>query len=160
MNRPGASDLRYLAAAAIGTALIVGAFFVFAPGHRKPSVEPNVGPLKDVLERSAEKVLPPPTLASEEIVLMVPNAERDQEIERLLALATKLGGTALRSESPEGAVEILAQIPVGNASAFRAQATGGEAPAPPQAAPGDDTTSLIVVKFRGTAVAPSASPAP
>ena len=163
MNRPGFSKLRYLAAAAIGSALIVTGLFVFAPRDRKPAAEPNIDALKVVLEKSARTVLPTPTVATGELVLDVPSDRRDREIDRIVAIATKLGGTALRSESAEGALEVLAQIPVGNAAAFRTEVSGRESVASPRIPPEGETTELILVRFRGDAdrhpdATPSGSP--
>lgn len=167
MNRPGASNLRYLAAAAAGAALIVGALFFFAPGERETRGEPNIDALKAVLERSADEVLPPPTVANTEILLETPTAQRDAEIERIVSIATGLGGTALRSESAEGDLEVLAQIPVGKIADFRAQVTGEDTFAGPDELATDEPTKLVVVKFRGKAKSPPtatpaspASPAP
>jgi hypothetical protein len=160
MNRSGASNLRYLAAAAVGAGVIATALFLFAPGERKPKGEPNIAALKMVLERSATEVLPPPTVATTEIALDVPADQRDREIDRIVAVATALGGTALRSESTGGALEVLAQIPAGNVAAFRAQVTGKDAFATPEPLPADAPTELVVVKFQGSSSESAASPAP
>lgn len=162
MNRPGVRNLRYLVAAAVGAALIVIGLLVFAPGDRKSrsKSEPNIDVLKGVLKKSAEEALPPPTVATDELVLDVPSPQRDAEIERIVAVAMQLGGTALRTESTEGAPEVLAQIPVENASAFRRQINGEEASGAPKPATEGETTELIVVRFRTNVAAESAAESP
>jgi hypothetical protein len=156
MKRSGISNLRYLLVAAAGVVLIVGGIFLFAPSRSADKGEPNIGVLKEVLERSAEDALPVPSVSDDEIVLNIDSSRFDSEIERVIGIAQDMGGTALRS----GDEEILAQIPVRNVSEFHARVTGKEPRESNATGAAEESNQLIVVSLRQHATAYSSKPEP
>ena len=118
--------------------------------HRKPP--PSIDGLTDALERSAEKEMPAPSLASEQVILPVRPGQTDAQVSEVLQEATAAGGAALRSTDASGRLSILATLPDNNADAFKA-ALRHE---PSLMHPPSTTTCLIEILFQP----PNASPTP
>ncbi len=144
MKRPGIFYLRYLLLASAGVALIVCGIFLFAPSRTTQEIEPNIDALKQMLERRAEEALPLPSVSDDRIVLFTTPARFDSEVERVVGIATDLGGTALRS----GEEEVLAQVPIENVPEFRARVTGTEPRGSDANQRAGEATQLIVVHLR------------
>jgi len=87
-----------------------------APGEPSPE---QVEQLRAAVERAAETALPVPRfLSSDAIVIECPEDGFEKEVQRVVRLATGLGGSA--SSYNDGAtVRIVATVPEGNAAVFR-----------------------------------------
>lgn len=94
---------------------------------RRDAPPPNIDGLSDALRTAAETRLPTPTLAGERITLRLPAEKLAAEEKRIVELATRLGGTAVRSTDSEPGVKLLVQIPGGSAVQFVEQ-VGGSPP--------------------------------
>jgi hypothetical protein len=144
MKRPGVSNFRYLLVAAVIAVLIVCGIFLFAPSKTADRSEPNIDALKQILERSAEVALPLPSVSDDRIVLHAEPSRFDSEIERVIGVATDLGGTALQGAEDE----VLAQIPIEKVPEFFARVTRKEAPVSGTNQAGGEATQLIVVNLK------------
>ena len=158
MKRYGISNLRYLLMAGAGVVSIVCGIFLFAPSRSVKRVEPNIGTLKQILERRAEESFPLPSISDDRIEMHIKPGHFDSEVERVLGIATDLGGTALQS----GEDEVLAQVPTENVPEFQARVTGKELRKSDAKERAGEVTQLIVVHLaRGASDAaskPEASP--
>lgn len=80
----------------------------------------DIGPLKDVLERSAAEQLPDPHLAESRVVLELPTEpERKAAARRVLDLASEFRGAGIVEDSQDGDIKIMVQVPEALAEAFK-----------------------------------------
>jgi hypothetical protein len=121
-------------------------------GCHKQKPPPSIDGLTDALERSAEKTLPAPSLASEQIILPARPGQTDAQASEVLQAAAAAGGAAIRSLNGQGQISILATIPENNADAFKAALRHEKAPMDSPS----PSSSLIEVLIEN----PSPSPTP
>jgi len=106
--------------------------------------------LTDALQHSAEKNLPAPSLANEQIILSA--SDGSAQPSDILAAASAAGGAGIPGADDKGEVSILATIPENNAAAFKAALRHEKAP---MSTPSTSTTLIEVIIQRSAAASPS-----
>ena len=106
--------------------------------HREKHGAPNIDGLTQALRKSAETALPAPTIASEQIKLIRPEADLDTVAETVVRAASQHGGTALKTPGESGGFSVLVQISGKEAARFRELVTG--------------KTSAVVVEAEGNQI--------
>jgi hypothetical protein len=119
-------------------------------GCQKQKPAPSIQGLSDALQMSAEKAIPVPSLADEQIIIPDrPGIEDTPEVEHLFATA---GATAVSSIDSQGRVSIMGDVPEVNVEALKAALRHERA----TMEPGPYTsTRLIEVLIENTAASPS-----
>lgn len=101
---------------------VVGGWAMWSSRQAAAPSEPTpeqVEQLRAAVERAAETALPVPSfLASDAVVLEVPPDRFEGELQRVVRLATGVGGSA-SSYNDGSAVRIVARVPAGNGEVFR-----------------------------------------
>jgi uncharacterized protein with PIN domain len=120
-------------------------------GCHKPKPPPSINALTDALERSAEKDLPAPSLANEQIILPARPGHIGAQAVDVLKAATAAGGVAISSTDAQARVSILATVPENNADAFKAALRHEQAPMQSPAS----ATTLIEVLIENATPSPT-----
>lgn len=84
----------------------------------RPQAAPDLAPLNQYLEGTAEKVIAMSKVADATIELKVSRSELEAQVTRIKDLATKFGGTAVAESDSQGGADLLAQIPAQLADQF------------------------------------------
>ncbi len=81
--------------------------FLFQPGPQPPL---DTSRLEGLLHSTAQTAIALPPLADAEVELTIDRAKLDEEIDRIKALATRFGGTAVQGAGDKSGTEVLAQV--------------------------------------------------
>ncbi|HEY5753145.1 MAG TPA: hypothetical protein VIT21_08350 [Chthoniobacterales bacterium] len=114
-----------------------------------PKREPNLVPLQSQVQAAAEKALPLPSLGTQTIEVSPDHVDVEQRIAKIIALAQRLGGTAIRGLEREDAAVVLAAIPQGSSENFAALVSQWPIPEvkpPDLTSPGETVDFEIVLK--------------
>ena len=120
-------------------------------GCHKPKPVPSIDALSAALQRSADKALAAPPLASEQLILSAKPDQIDPLAAEVLHAASAAGGAGIRSVNLQGQVSILATIPENNADAFKAALLHESSP---MAAPSSTSSRLIEVLIENATPTP------
>lgn len=83
-----------------------------------PAPPPNLGGLREILRRSAEKKISAAGLANEQLTLTAAADQIEVRAKEVIDAAIQAGGTAIKTSDPDGTAVVLAQIPALNVGLF------------------------------------------
>lgn len=125
------------------------AWVLFYQAGMRPAVDNSK--LEDLLHDTAQTAIALPPLADAEVELTIDRTKLGEEIERIKALATKFGGTAVQGTGDNHGTEILAQISPKFTSQFLEAVKHPEKEPAARIRSEDGQTALVEVrlKFQG-----------
>jgi hypothetical protein len=159
-TQAGSRGRQLAAAFAVLVAMNValGLFYIFhTAGPPKEMQEKREAALRQQLQGSLEKsaaaAFTPPTLGIEPVTLIVPLEKQDAVTQKIIAAATKAGGSGTKGLPGENGFKVLVLIPASVEAEFRQtlHALGGPAPASsatPKAVSPNESVHLEIVISR------------
>jgi hypothetical protein len=135
---------------------IAAAFALFAAGClagcHKAKPAPSIDGLSEALDRSAEKELPAPSLADEQIIVPAKPGQIDAQTAEIVHTFAGAGASAVSSVDGQGRVSIMGSVPENEVDAFKAALRHEKAAPPPSPS---TSTRLIEVLIESVAASPS-----
>ncbi len=125
---------------------IYAIFFMKNKERAREQTEKNRTELIQSLSQTAATALPTPTLGIDEISFNAPATERDALASKVVAAATRCGGSAAKGLNNENGVLIFAEIPTSRLKEFRdaLKTLGASVPEPASNPTGAEKTILQV----------------
>ena len=117
----------------------------------RPQPPLDTSKLEGLLHSTAQTAIALPPLADAEVELTIDRAKLDEEIERIKALATRFGGTAVQGAGDKSGTEVLAQVSPRLTSQFLEAVKHPEQEPDVHLQSEDNQTALVEVrlKFQG-----------
>lgn len=125
---------------------VVSWFFVRRPPPPLSAGQPQgFSALQILADRAARQALPEAGAAQQQVELRVPKEKIESEINRVKALASDFGGSAVASPFGSGGADLLVQLPAERCAAFLAAVTDPGKPCQPMPASTNTDTVFVEV---------------